>query len=349
MAGKLAVVVHAMRPWVSVAAATVGLGAATASLLDHLSSAPSFCSASGCETVRESAWSHPAGIPMPVFGVAFFAAAVALPVLRTLPNRTMVLRAFAVVGALVAAFLIGVQAFAIGAWCKLCLVSDLAALAYAGATLAGGRLAVTPRMALASVPGALVAMLVLRANFAAPAEPEPTGVHLAGVPDVVAREQSPDAVTLVEFTDFECPFCRKMAARLDQAVAQSNVPVRVVRKMTPLVKLHPHAMTAAVAYCCAELQGKGEQMAALLYAADPADLTPGGCEHLAAQAGCDLARFRADRQAAGERVDRDLADAQAAGVGGLPTLYINTQKIVGAKLGAAELADLITLASRSRS
>src|SRR3954463_12248411 len=69
------------RPWLAVTAlgiAAIGLAASAASLIDYLGESPMFCAETGCATVRESAWSHPLGIPMPVLGIAFFTAALAL-------------------------------------------------------------------------------------------------------------------------------------------------------------------------------------------------------------------------------------------------------------------------------
>jgi protein-disulfide isomerase len=115
--------------------------------------------------------------------------------------------------------------------------------------------------------------------------------------------------------------------------------------MVPL-SIHPHAMDAALAWCCADAQGKGDAMAAALFAADPADLTPAGCEAIAARVGCDLGRYRASLRdpATRDRVDRDLAEARAAGVRYLPTIFVGTTQLTGAGASAAELAALIAKA-----
>src|SRR5947208_1421124 len=109
---------------VAIVAAVVGLGASIASLIDYLSPAPTFCMESGCATVRASAWSHPLGIPMPVFGIVFFAASIALAFLQR-PTLRML---WALGGAVVSLALIGLQAFSIHAWCKLCMIADPSAL-----------------------------------------------------------------------------------------------------------------------------------------------------------------------------------------------------------------------------
>jgi protein-disulfide isomerase/uncharacterized membrane protein len=327
-----------MRPRLSLAAlgfAVVGLGASIASLIDFLGASPTFCAETGCATVRESAWSHPGGVPMPVLGIAFYAAAIALAFVDAPRLR----RTVAVAGAGWAILLIGLQAFSIGAWCKLCLVADPAALGYAVAVLAGATvLRFTIGRGLATVPAVLatVGVLALWTHTAPPPPPDP----LAGTPAFVREAQVAGAATVVEVVDFECPFCRRMQDRLTQAIAQARTPVHVVRKMMPLA-MHPHAMPAALAYCCADAQGKGEAMATALFAAAPDDLTAEGCEQLAARVGCDLERYRRDLPAAAARVAAEADAAQAAGVHALPTLFIGGERVVGTTRSTEELTALL--------
>src|SRR5262249_56108712 len=74
----------------------------------------------------------------------------------------------------------------------------------------------------------------------------------APIPDVIAEElaKSPEQATIIDFVDFECPFCRATHARLAPVVAASAPHVRVVRKQVPLTRIHAHAMDAARAACC---------------------------------------------------------------------------------------------------
>jgi protein-disulfide isomerase len=326
-----------MRPRRSLAAlafAVVGLGASIASLIDMFGASPTFC-AEGCATVRESAWAHPLGIPMPVVGVVFFLAALALGFVEAPRLR----RALAIGGAAGALFLIGVQAFAIGAWCKLCMVADPAALAYAACVLAGAR-AMKPTFArLAAAPAAVLATVGMLALWTGGGAP-PLSALPPGTPEFVEKAQSPDAATVVEVVDFECPYCRRMQERLSSALARAAGPIRVVRKMFPLSG-HPHAMPAAVAYCCADAQGKGEAMAAALFAARPEDMTPDGCEKIATQVGCDVERYRRDRPQAELRVASETAEVRAAGVHALPTLFIGGERVVGAGKSADELTAML--------
>jgi protein-disulfide isomerase/uncharacterized membrane protein len=331
-----------MRPRLSLAAilvAVIGLGASLASLIDDLRPTATFCAETGCATVRESAWAHPLGVPMPVLGVAFFLAAVALGFVEAPRLR----RALAIAGGAWALALIAVQAFAIGAWCKLCMIADPAAVLYAAAVIAGATtLRFSIARGLALVPALLAALAALALwTHAPPPEPPPPG----GMPAFVQAAQVPGAATVVEVVDFECPFCRRMQERLTTAIVRARPPVRVVRKMLPL-RMHPHAMPAALAYCCADAQGKGEEMAAALFAAPPEQLTAEGCEQLAASIGCDLDRYRQALPRAQARVDAEMAEARAAGVKSLPTLFVAGERIVGAGKSADDLTALLDRAPR---
>jgi predicted DsbA family dithiol-disulfide isomerase len=82
-------------------------------------------------------------------------------------------------------------------------------------------------------------------------------------------------------------------------------------------------------------------MAAALFAANPDDLTPEGCEKLATSVGCDLERYRRDLPQAEARVAAEIAEVRAAGVRSLPTLFIGGERIVGAGKSAEELTALV--------
>ncbi|HEY0194163.1 MAG TPA: vitamin K epoxide reductase family protein [Kofleriaceae bacterium] len=324
--------------WIALGLAVIGLGASLASLIDYAGASATFCADTGCDTVRASAWAHPLGVPMPVLGVGFFAAALGLGFAEAPRLR----RALAIAGGAWALLLIGLQAFAIGAWCKLCLVADPAAIGYALAVVAGGRArALRPSLGrgltVGLAVGATVGALALVTHAHGPA---PVVATAPAMPGFVAAAQTPGAITLVEVVDFECPYCRRMQARLQAAIAQAGRPVHVVRKMLPLA-MHSHARPAAIAYCCAEAQGQGDAMAAALFAAPPDELDDAGCERLAARIGCDLARYRDARPAAEARVAADSAQVEAAGIHALPTLFIGAQELVGAGKSVAELAAMI--------
>jgi len=315
--------------------AIIGLAASIASLIDFLSPEAAFCSDSGCATVRQSTWAHPLGIPMPVLGVVFYGAMLALSFVA----RPRVRKLLAIGGAAWAIFLIALQAFVIDAWCKLCMIADPVAIAQAIVVVAG---AATIRFTIwrgAIALPAIGAVLLPLALWARPAEP--AAPDLPGVPECVAREQVPGRVTIVEFVDFECPFCRAMQERLSEALHRAG-DVHLVRKMVPLPQ-HKHALTAAVAWCCADMQGRGDAMADELFAADPKDLTISGCEKLAEKVGLDMDRYRAAMKAPEtlERLKKHLLDADAAKVDSLPTLYIGGERLMGASASVDELVATI--------
>lgn len=334
-------------PYLAIAITLVGLAASAAALADALAPAPAFCAADGCAAVRASAWAKPLGIPLPVVGLGFFASLLALCLLELPRTR----RAVAAAGALGALGLLALQVFAIGAWCTLCLVADLSALAVAALVVAGER--AWPPLPRAPAIGVLaVAALAVAGPLAfppggvatPPAPPPPGGVAL---PEVIAREQVPGKVTVVDFIDFECPHCRALHDRLERAIdtaRRAGVDVRVVRKMVPLAR-HPGALPAAIAWYCAERQGKGDAMADALVAAPTHQLTPDGCEQLARALGLDLTRYQQDAASdeAAAHIARDQAEARATGVRSLPTIYVGATPFVGA---AASVDDLVAALTR---
>ncbi len=114
-----------LAPLAAVLLALVGLAVSAALLVDSLQPVPAFCAAGGCEAVRATSWARPLGIPMPVIGLAFFAAAL---VLAALPRLAAVRTLVALIGAAGGIGLLALQAFVIGEWCRLCVIADLAAI-----------------------------------------------------------------------------------------------------------------------------------------------------------------------------------------------------------------------------
>jgi hypothetical protein len=207
---------------------------------------------------------------MPIVGVAFYSAMIALGFVA----RPRLRKALAIAGGAWAIWLIALQAFVIDAWCKLCLIADPVTIALAIVVVAGAStIRFTIWRAALAIPavGAVLLPLALWARPVAPVDPD-----LPGLPECVAREQAPGRVTIVEFVDFECPFCRAMQERLTEALRRDPREVKLVRKMVPLPQ-HKHALVAAVAWCCADLQGHGDAMAEALFAAEPKELTIAGC------------------------------------------------------------------------
>jgi protein-disulfide isomerase len=153
-------------------------------------------------------------------------------------------------------------------------------------------------------------------------------------------------VTIVEFADFECPFCRAMAPRVRDIRRKHPREVALVYRHDPL-SYHPHAADAAKASVCAGRQGRFEALHDLLYARqDSLGAVP--WPRLAAEAGVgDLAAFGACMRdpATQTRIDGDVRDAARLGVKGTPTFLVNDRMMSGAAPGALEAAVERALAS----
>jgi predicted DsbA family dithiol-disulfide isomerase len=137
--------------------------------------------------------------------------------------------------------------------------------------------------------------------------------------------RGPDAapVTVVEFADFECPFCQHIAPELDALWQKRQTAVRFVYKFMPL-PMHPHGESAARAAIAAQAQGKFWEMHDKLFA-NGEHLDDAAILAYAAAIGLDLDRFRADLQspATKARLDADRKLGDALKVKGTPTIFIN--------------------------
>jgi protein-disulfide isomerase len=138
-----------------------------------------------------------------------------------------------------------------------------------------------------------------------------------------ARGPQAGPVVLVEFADFECPFCQKLAPELDSLWEKHKDKVLFVYKFMPL-SMHPHGELAARAAIAAQAQGKFWEMHHQLFA-NGQHLEQSDVEGYAKAIGLDVARFRADMQSAATsaRLDADRKLADQLQVKGTPTIYID--------------------------
>ena len=130
------------------------------------------------------------------------------------------------------------------------------------------------------------------------------------------------SVVVVEFADFECPFCRSMAPQLDQIWERRKDKLRFVYKFMPLT-MHTHSKEAARAAIAAQMQGKFWEMSHELFTQK--SLEQQDLERYAKALGLDVDRFRVDMQspATTARLEADQKVANDLGVTATPTLYIN--------------------------
>ncbi len=138
-------------------------------------------------------------------------------------------------------------------------------------------------------------------------------------------------VTIVEFSDFQCPFCSRVEDTLRAVRQRYGNDVRIVWKNAPL-PMHDRATPAAEAAMAANAQGKFWEMHDLLYQNQRA-LSDADLERYAQQVGLDMTRYRADmaahRFAASVTADSQLATRINAQ--GTPNFFINGTQLVGAQ------------------
>ncbi len=168
----------------------------------------------------------------------------------------------------------------------------------------------------------------------------PADAHVLGDPAA--------PVTVVEFGDLECPYCAAAAPVLRQVVEASGGQVRLVFRHFPLFEIHPHALSAALAVEAAGAQGRFWEMHAALYEHQD-QLGEAGLAERAEELGLDGASVVGDAaQQYAAPVQRDYADALAAGVQGTPTLFVNGVRYRG-RVTADGLRAAIAAAPRESS
>jgi protein-disulfide isomerase len=138
-------------------------------------------------------------------------------------------------------------------------------------------------------------------------------------------------ITLVEFSDFQCPFCYKAVAHLNTLLKAYPTQVKLIFKQFPLVDSHPEAAISAAAALAAQQQGKFWQMHDIMFA-NHGNLSRKAILGWASGLGLDMTRFTADLEspAIKQAVRRDLEDGERAGVDSTPTVFIDGQKYNGA-------------------
>ena len=139
-------------------------------------------------------------------------------------------------------------------------------------------------------------------------------------------------VTLVEFSDFQCPFCQRVAPTLKQLKATYGDKLRIVWKDFPLTSIHPEAFKAAEAGNCAREQGKFWEFHDRLFANQQA-LQPEALKEHAAAVGLDAAAFSAclDTAKHSDRVQQQIATGSRLGINSTPAVFINGRQITGAQ------------------
>ena len=166
---------------------------------------------------------------------------------------------------------------------------------------------------------------------ARPGRPDPSrryAVKTTGAPQKGASEAK---LAIVEFSDFQCPFCSRVTPTLKQIEEAYGDQVRIVFKHLPL-GMHPKAPAAHAAAEAAHRQGKFWEMHDLIFA-DQAAMSPEKYVEYAGQIGLDVEQFELD-VASSEvkaRIDEDAKEAASLGVTGTPAFFVNGRFLSGAQ------------------
>ena len=155
---------------------------------------------------------------------------------------------------------------------------------------------------------------------------DPVNIPVAGAP-ITGPAGAP--ITLVEFSDFQCPYCSAAVGQLKAVLKMYPTQVKLIFKQFPL-EMHPQADLAAAAAVAAQKQGKFWVLHDAMFA-HPEELSRKGIVSLAQQNGLDMNRFEndIDSTAVRETVVRDVQDGNQAGVEGTPSVFINGQRYNG--------------------
>ena len=149
-------------------------------------------------------------------------------------------------------------------------------------------------------------------------------------PDDPVRGNAKAPVTVVLFSDFQCPFCANVEPTLAEVQKQYGEKVRIVWKHQPL-SFHPNALPAAQAAEAAREQGKFWQMHDRLFSSQR-ELSPETYERIAREIGLDVRRFQEATRSgrALGRIQDDQRLAARVGANGTPTMFVNGEKVEGA-------------------
>lgn len=155
------------------------------------------------------------------------------------------------------------------------------------------------------------------------------------------RGEAEAPVTIVEWSDFECPYCKRVLPTLEQLFDEYPTEVRLVFRHFPLHAIHPNAQGAAEAAVCAQDQGAFWELHDLMFE-EQDTLTADDLKDKAERAGLDAEAFAACLEAedTSDRVEDDRRAGILVGVNGTPALFVNGRPLAGA-VAYEELAGVV--------
>ena len=304
----------------------MALAATTALALDYASADSAFCGPnSGCAALRHTALAHLWGsrVSLPQVGLLGFATLYAL----SLSRASKALIWLGIATGLCGAALLAAQAFYFKEFCWLCVTTDVAAITAGLACLWG---LYAPERLQQRTPLTSVGFILLGALSMLAPSLWPTLRPAAKVPEGVRALYQSDKINVVEFADFECPFCRDLHKRLRGLLEPYGDRVRFQRLNMPLSG-HRFARDAALASICVESSPRHPEFVEFLFSTP--DLAIPALEEEVARLGLKLADFQRCRVApeTNARLEREIRVFRDAGLSGLPTTYIGGRRILGAQ------------------
>ncbi|MCB9534667.1 MAG: thioredoxin domain-containing protein [Myxococcales bacterium] len=314
-----------------------------------------------CADAAQSVYATIGSLPIASLGLAWYAVVLLLAgLIRFGGDKVKGAREVLFVGTLLSVlysvFLAVVSLVDLGKLCPFCAVLyvvNIGLFVTAWRVLPEG-----PKAALKAAPGLLtknatwitvagmvVAVLVAQGMYARThaefaqrlaqhrADRPPPSHHDIDTSGTAGKGPADAPVVLVEYSDFECPYCKRLTDALHEVAEREPELLRIHFKHFPMDTscndtmagpLHKEACNAAVAAVCAERQGKLWPMHDLLFA-NARKLSREAYLEFAAQIGVDVEGFRAclDDPAALQRVKDDIAEGAKMGVRGTPTFFVN--------------------------
>jgi protein-disulfide isomerase len=163
--------------------------------------------------------------------------------------------------------------------------------------------------------------------------PDPALAYKATVDDAHVKGSQQALVTIVEWSDFQCPFCSRVNPTMEQIAKEYGDKVRVAFKHNPL-PMHNRALPGAVAAEAAGKQGSDKfwKMHDLLFA-NAKDLTDENFAKWAAEIGLDVEKFKTDMKdpALEKKVKEQQAQGAKLGARGTPAFFVNGRFLSGAQ------------------
>ncbi len=312
---------------------------------------PLVCIGSGCDEVRASRFAQLWGLPVPAFGAGLYLLLMAMMFAETLiPESFATWSRHCVVflagaGVLVSAGLTWVEAFVIRAWCVWCVVQAVAIMLVFVLSLSSLRISFRDRTSRLAAARRYLTIVTLAAIVAPVSfgllqrygysHNQPTTLTASEALRLIRKEShvtgnvhSP--VTFVEFGDFQCPACVRVAPTVQELRRRFGNRVRFVFRHFPLESIHLYAVSAAEASECAALQGNFWGAVDRFYESDGI-LDPASLQKYVSDLGLDASKYRAcmDNKNGDAQVQRDILDGVALGVRSTPTFFIGDKRLVG--------------------